>query len=129
MAVVIRLARYGRKNVPFYRISVADSRNTSTGRFLQQIGTYDPKLTPPAVKIDESSALKWLGAGAKPSDAVRSLFHHQGLMEKFENIRKNTATSETELKARPFETKKPKQSKKVIAKEAKAAEATAGTAA
>jgi small subunit ribosomal protein S16 len=74
LAVVIRLARMGKTHKPFYRITVADSRASATGKFLEQIGHYDPSLNPPDIKVNEASALKWLKNGAQPSDTVRSLF-------------------------------------------------------
>ncbi|ENQ3078498.1 30S ribosomal protein S16 [Bacillus multifaciens] len=83
MAVKIRLKRMGSKKSPFYRVVVADSRSPRDGRFIEEIGTYNPVAVPAEVKINEESALKWLGNGAKPSDTVRNLFSKQGIMEKF----------------------------------------------
>ena len=68
MAVKIRLKRMGKKKKPFYRIVVADSRSPRDGRFIDEIGTYDPNIEPAEVKIDEEGAKKWLGNGAKPTD-------------------------------------------------------------
>lgn len=87
MAVKIRLKRMGAKKSPFYRIVVADSRSPRDGRFIEEIGTYNPLVDPSQVKIDEELALKWLKNGAKPSDTVRSLFSKQGIMEKFHNAK------------------------------------------
>lgn len=126
MAVVIRLARMGKTHKPFYRITVADSRAAATGKFLEQIGHYDPNLNPPAIKVDEASALKWLKNGAQPSDTVRSLFYRQGLMEKSTLTRKGKATADAALKTREsFQAKKPKVHKKAKEK----AEANAKAAA
>ncbi|CAH2462848.1 MULTISPECIES: 30S ribosomal protein S16 [Bacillus cereus group] len=83
MAVKIRLKRMGAKKTPFYRVVVADSRSPRDGRFIEEIGTYNPVSQPAEVKINEEAALKWLGNGAKPSDTVRNLFSNQGIMEKF----------------------------------------------
>ncbi|PEZ68651.1 30S ribosomal protein S16 [Bacillus anthracis] len=83
MAVKIRLKRMGAKKTPFYRVVVADSRSPRDGRFIEEIGTYNPVAQPAEVKINEEVALKWLGNGAKPSDTVRNLFSNQGIMEKF----------------------------------------------
>ena len=82
MAVKIRLKRMGAKT-PFYRVVVADSRSPRDGRFIEEIGTYNPVAQPAEVKINEEATLKWLGNGAKPSDTVRNLFSNQGIMEKF----------------------------------------------
>ncbi|MBN6205961.1 30S ribosomal protein S16 [Ralstonia pickettii] len=83
MAVKIRLKRMGSKRNPFYRIVVADSRSPRDGRQIEQIGTYNPVVSPVEVKIDEEKALKWMANGAKPSDTVRNLFSNEGIMKKF----------------------------------------------
>ena len=68
MAVRIRLSRHGRKKVPFYRLVVADSHSPRDGRFIEELGTYDPMKDPAEIKINEESAVKWLRNGALPSD-------------------------------------------------------------
>ena len=85
MAVKIRLKRMGAKKAPFYRIVVADSRSPRDGRFIDQIGTYNPLTTPAEIKIDEEAAQKWLNNGAIPTDTVKNLFSKAGIMEKFHN--------------------------------------------
>ncbi|MGL4523676.1 MAG: 30S ribosomal protein S16 [Bacilli bacterium] len=87
MAVKIRLKRMGANKAPFYRLVVADSRSPRDGRFIEEIGYYNPITVPAEVKIDEAAALKWLATGAKPSDTVRNLFSKQGILEKFHNQR------------------------------------------
>jgi small subunit ribosomal protein S16 len=87
MAVKIRLKRMGAKKSPFYRVVVADSRSPRDGRFIEEIGTYNPVAQPAEVKINEEAALKWLQTGAKPSDTVRNLFSKAGILEKFHNAR------------------------------------------
>lgn len=82
MAVRIRLARHGRKKSPFYRLVVADSRSPRDGRFIEQLGTYDPMKDPAEIKIDEEAAVKWLRNGALPSDTARALLKKAGVMEK-----------------------------------------------
>ncbi|RKD75396.1 MULTISPECIES: 30S ribosomal protein S16 [Sinobaca] len=82
MAVKIRLKRMGSKKRPFYRVVVADSRAPRDGRFIEEIGTYNPLEKPAAVKLDEDKALAWMQDGAKPSDTVRNLFSREGLMQK-----------------------------------------------
>lgn len=82
MAVKIRLKRMGAKKAPFYRVVVADSRSPRDGRFIEQIGYYNPLTEPAQVKIDEEKALKWLANGAQPSDTVRSLFRREGILKK-----------------------------------------------
>lgn len=83
MATRIRLRRLGAKKAPFYRVVVADSRSPRDGRFIEELGYYDPRTAPATVKIDEDKAIKWLLTGAQPSDTVRSLFNKAGIMEKF----------------------------------------------
>ena len=73
MAVKIRLRRMGAKKNPFYRIVVADSRYPRDGRFIEEIGTYDPLKTPADVKIDADKAKQWIANGAQPTDTVRVL--------------------------------------------------------
>ena len=79
MAVKIRLRRMGKKKAPFYRIVVADSRDKRDGRFIEEIGTYDPNQEPSAYKIDEEAAKKWLGNGAQPTEIVAKLFKKAGI--------------------------------------------------
>ncbi|NLT20067.1 MAG: 30S ribosomal protein S16 [Syntrophomonadaceae bacterium] len=88
MATKIRLRRMGAKKRPFYRLVVADARAPRDGRFIEEIGFYDPATEPATIKIDEEKALKWLSDGAKPSDTVKSLFQKQGIMTKFADSRK-----------------------------------------
>ena len=88
MATKIRFKRMGAKKRPFYRVVVADSRSPRDGRFIEEIGYYDPTTNPATVKIDEEKALKWLIDGAKPSNTVRSLFKKQGVIAKFIESRK-----------------------------------------
>lgn len=88
MATKIRLKRMGAKKNPFYRVVVADARAPRDGRFIEEIGHYDPSTEPVTIKIDEEKALKWLGEGAKPSDTAKSLLKKQGIMKKFADSRK-----------------------------------------
>ena len=79
MAVKIRLRRMGAKKAPFYRIVVADSRYPRDGRFIEEIGYYNPLEEPVVVKIDEEKAKKWMANGAQPTDTVKYLFKKNGL--------------------------------------------------
>ena len=81
MAVKIRLKRMGAKQNPFYRIVVADSRYPRDGRFIENIGYYNPNTKPAEVKIDSEAALKWLSNGAQPSDTVRNLLSEAGVLK------------------------------------------------
>ncbi len=83
MAVKIRLARAGRHELPFYRIVAADSRYSKDGRYLEQIGTYDPKKgIKDGVVLKEDIAIKWLKLGAQPSDTVKALLKEKDVFEK-----------------------------------------------
>ncbi|MGO9452790.1 MAG: 30S ribosomal protein S16 [Candidatus Binataceae bacterium] len=73
MALVIRLRRHGAKKRPFFRIVVADSRAPRDGRFVDQVGTYDPAFDPPRVTLKKDVTEKWIKFGAKPSETVRKL--------------------------------------------------------
>ena len=73
MAVKIRLARRGSKKKPFYRIVVADSSSPRDGRFIEIVGTYDPRIEPAAITVKQEKVDEWLGKGAKATDTVRSL--------------------------------------------------------
>ena len=79
MAVKIRLRRMGKKKAPFYRIIVADSRDKRDGRFIEEIGTYDPTTDPSTFKVNEESAKKWLSVGAQPTDTVAKIFKLAGI--------------------------------------------------
>ena len=80
MAVKLRCLRMGAKKAPFYRVVVADSRYPRDGRFIEEIGTYNPLTDPATVNIDADLAKKWLGNGAQPTDTVKSLLKKQGIM-------------------------------------------------
>ena len=80
MAVKIRLSRHGAKGTPFYRIVVADSRSPRDGRFIDRIGTYDPRTQPSDIQVDADKAKEWLGKGAQPTDQVRKLLQISGVL-------------------------------------------------
>ena len=80
MAVKIRLKRMGQKKAPFYRIIVSDSRSPRDGRFIEEIGTYDPTQDPSAFHVNEEAAKKWLANGAQPTDTVGKIFKNAGIL-------------------------------------------------
>ena len=80
MAVKMRLRRIGAKKAPFYRVIVADSRSPRDGRFIEEIGYYDPMKETDSVKIDSEAAKKWIANGAQPTDTVKSLLKKQGII-------------------------------------------------
>ena len=79
MAVKMRLKRMGQKKSPFYRVVVADSRSPRDGKFIEEIGTYDPNQDPSVIKFDEDAAEKWLSQGAQPTDTVAKLLKVAGI--------------------------------------------------
>ncbi len=85
MAVKIRLKRMGKRRSASFRLIVSDSRNATTGRFVEEIGYYDPTTEPETYEIDEEKALKWLNNGARPSSTVKSLFKKSGILAKYHN--------------------------------------------
>ena len=81
MAVKMRLTRMGAKKAPFYRVIVADSRSPRDGRFIEEIGYYNPLTEPAEIKIDAEKAKKWLGNGAQHTETVKSLLKKSGIVD------------------------------------------------
>ena len=80
MAVKIRLRRMGAKKAPFYRIVVADGRYPRDGRFIEELGYYDPTKEPSVIKLDNEKAKTWIQNGAQPTDTVRDILKKQGVL-------------------------------------------------
>lgn len=91
--VKIRLRRMGAKKRPFYRVVVADSRAPRDGKFIDEIGYYDPTKDPAIIKIDEDKAKRWIANGAQPTDTARSLLRKSGILHKIQQ-EKNAKTHE-----------------------------------
>jgi small subunit ribosomal protein S16 len=136
LAVKLRLRRLGRKKRPFYRIIATDSRAPRDGRFIEEIGHYDPLTHPETVSVQEERALYWLGVGATPSKTVKNILSRQGIILKFDLKKQGVAEEKIteELrkwevlqieKARRLEAKKEseKESRKKVKQEAAKAEA------
>lgn len=115
MAVKLRLMRMGKKKQPTYRVVAADSRSPRNGRFIEIIGTYEPRQDPSVIQIDNERAVHWLQHGAQPTERVEKLLKISGAWTE--------ATGETVDATVP--TSAPKKSKKQLEKEAEAAEAAA----
>ena len=81
MAVKMRLRRLGAKKAPFYRVIVADSRSPRDGRFIEEIGYYNPLTEPAEIKIDAEKAQQWIKNGAQPTDTVRALLKKSGIID------------------------------------------------
>ncbi len=91
--VKIRLKRMGAKKRPFYRIVVADAQSPRDGRFIEQIGYYDPIPNPATVKVDVERALYWVTHGAQPTETVRSLFRQAGVLKALDELRRQPVVS------------------------------------
>ena len=96
MAVKIRLRRMGAKKRPFYRIVVADSRFPRDGRFIEEVGYYNPIENPAVVKVDKEIALKWLNNGAMPTDTVRDILSKEGILKEFHESKMSKKSQNTE---------------------------------
>jgi small subunit ribosomal protein S16 len=83
VAVKLRLMRMGKKKQPTYRVVAADSRSPRNGRFIEIVGTYEPRQDPSVVRIDNARALDWLRRGAKPTDRVQRLLQESGAWDEF----------------------------------------------
>ena len=91
MAVKIRLAREGRHQLPFYRVVVADSRYTRDGRYIENLGTYDPKNGINGANLNEEATIKWLVSGAQYSDTIKGILSAKGLIAKAKEEKAKTA--------------------------------------
>ena len=120
MSVKLRLRRMGSKKRPIYRLVAIDSRRARNGRFVEQLGHYNPIEQPATFSVNEERVYEWLKQGAIPSDTVKTLFGHIGLNEKWEKIRAGKDASDIELKSTITERKK--RTRRVKAAAAKAAE-------
>lgn len=121
MATIFRLQRGGRKNRSYFRIMVADSAQKRDGRFLEEVGSYDPLATPAKITVNEASVLEWLAKGAVPSDTVKSIFRRQGLLAKYAAIQAGEDPDKLQIEIKTEKAKKPSLSKKAQAKAEKAA--------
>jgi small subunit ribosomal protein S16 len=128
MPLVIRMARAGTKKRPFYHIVVADSRSPRDGRFIEAVGTYEPRMEPSTIEIDNDRVLGWLAKGAQPTETVRKLLVVSGAWEQFESTRPPKQVSQRY--ARPGRATSPAKkapAKKAPAKKAPAAKKAAGS--
>jgi len=113
MPVKIRLTRHGRKRKPYYHIVIADSRAPRDGRFIEQLGMYDPNKNPATIELDFNRALEWLQKGAQPTETCRAILSYKGVLMKkhlLEGVKKN-AFSEEEAEKRFEAWLKEKESK------------------
>ena len=93
MAVKLRLMRMGKKKQPTYRVVAADSRSPRDGRFIEILGTYEPRAEPSVIKLDVDKTVKWLSDGAQPTETVAKLLKICGALDQFEAAKAAKATS------------------------------------
>lgn len=129
MATKIRLQRRGRKNYPFYQIIIADSKAPRDGKFIEKIGSYNPNTNPATIVLDFDKALQWLQTGAQPTDTVRNILSHEGvLMMKhlLGGVKKGAFTeAEAETKFQAWKTNKAKNVEAIVSKNENKKEAEA----
>lgn len=94
MAVALRLKRIGAHKNPHYRLVAADERFRRDGRFLEELGYYNPQTEPATVNFDEERVIKWLSQGAQPSDTVRGLLRQEGILKKFHEQKNSKPVAE-----------------------------------
>ena len=112
MSVKIRLTRIGRHKDPFFRIVAADSRFARDGRYIEQIGYFDPEKGVENAVIDEELALKWLNSGATPSDTVKAMLNRKGILAKYAGSKvKPSEKKEKKAPAKKAAAKKPAEKK------------------
>lgn len=125
MSVKIRLQRRGTTNTAFYRIVVADSRSRRDGRFIEELGFYDPLKRPAVVKVDRAAAFRWMRNGAILSDTVESIFSKVGILSDWHRMRAGESVNESgaeEMRIFQHKASATRPSKKAKAKSAKKAE-------
>ena len=128
MAVKIRLKRMGSKKRPFYRLIAADSRSPRDGRFLENLGYYNPMVEPDEIKIDEDKVYKWLGNGAVPTESASNLLRAEGILERWELVKTGLSIAEVKAKIEERRVKQPKAQPKDKTKLSKKAIAAAKVA-
>jgi small subunit ribosomal protein S16 len=125
LAVKIRLKKMGSKKRPFYRLIAADSRSPRDGRFLDNLGHYNPMVEPAEIKIDEDKVYKWLGNGALPTESAANLLKAEGILERWELFKTGLTVVEVNAKIEERRLKQPKAQPKDQAKLSKKAVAAA----
>jgi small subunit ribosomal protein S16 len=98
LAVKLRLRRMGKKKQPVYKVVAADARSPRDGKFIEAIGLYNPKTDPATVDIKEARAIYWLGVGAQPTDTVKNLLSHQGIILKRELMKQGLSEEQIAVK-------------------------------
>ena len=108
MATVIRLARFGKRHNPIYRVVVIDNRKARDDSFIEQVGFFNPNLKQPEIRFEQEKVLKWLSVGAQPSDTVKSLLKKTGISDLFNELKANRSIEGKAPVAREIKSKKRK---------------------
>ena len=106
MAVKLRLRRMGKKRQPIYKVVAADARSPRDGKYIEAIGSYNPKTDPATVELNEERALYWLGCGAQPTDTVKNLLNKQGILLKKELLKEGLSEEAISAKLEEWGKKK-----------------------
>ena len=116
MATVIRLARFGKRHNPIYRVVVIDNRKARDDSFIEQVGFFNPNLKQPEIRFEQEKVLKWLSVGAQPSDTVKSLLKKTGISDLFHDLKANRSIEGKAPVAREIKSKQRKLSPKAQAR-------------
>ena len=116
MATTIRLTRMGRKQAPFYRLVVCDSRIRRDGEYIESLGHYNPMPDAYQLTVDHEKALKWLGKGAQPTDTARSLLRNEGVLLRWHLAKAGAPSEEIEGKVEEYRARRAKLSDSIKAK-------------
>lgn len=118
MAVKIRLKKMGSKKRPFFRVVAADSRSPRDGRFIENLGYYNPLSDPPDIKLDDDKVYEWLGKGAIPTENAANILRKAGLLEKWQLVKQGVKISELDARIEERREKQPRpEVKKEVARE------------
>ena len=118
MATTIRLTRMGRKQAPFYRIVVCDSRTRRDGDYIESLGFYNPMPDAYRLEIDHARAIDWLGKGAQPTDTARSLLRNEGVLYRWHLLKSGTAEPDVDAQVEEFRARRAKEAEEIRAKTA-----------
>lgn len=118
MATTIRLTRMGRKQAPFYRIVVCDSRTRRDGDYIESLGFYNPMPDAYQLEVDHTRAIDWLGKGAQPTDTARSLLRNEGVLLRWHLQKSGTAEGDIEARVEEYRSRRASEAEKIRAKTA-----------
>ena len=118
MATTIRLTRMGRKQAPFYRIVVCDSRTRRDGDYIESLGYYNPMPDAYQLEVDHDRAIDWLGKGAQPTDTARSLLRNEGVLYRWHLLKSGTAEADIDAQVEQYRARRASEAEQIRAKSA-----------